>query len=67
MGVLFLDSGCCFYLLFHEGKMDYFVKTEYVPRMMEDPSWTSPHPVCVASHGRTGCPHRGVRLLSGSS
>ena len=27
----------CFYLLFLEGKVDYFVKAEYVPRMMEDP------------------------------
>ena len=37
MGVLFLDFGCCFYLLFLEGKVDYFVKAECVPRMMEDP------------------------------
>ena len=37
MGVLFLDFGYCFYLLFLEGKVDYFVKAEYVPRMMEDP------------------------------
>ena len=26
-----------FYLLSREGKVDYFVKAEYVPRMMEDP------------------------------
>ena len=38
MGVLFLDFGYCFYLLSLEGKVDYFVKAEYVPRMMEDPS-----------------------------
>ena len=38
MGVLFLDFGYCFYLLLLEGKVDYFVKAEFVPRMTEDPS-----------------------------